>query len=101
MRAGRTAMRIHLLPTITLAVGLAAASAAFAQNHPPPPAVQDQPPAADRNPAPAGVDPAHQNSPQPGYKPEQNAKQEPGSRAATTSPEQNQVLVNGKLNVPG
>jgi hypothetical protein len=82
-------MRIHLLPTITLAVGLAAAGAAFAQDQP-----------AGKS-APPGVDPAHQNAPQPGSKPEQGGKQEPGSRAATTQPEQSPVLVDGKLNVPG
>jgi hypothetical protein len=84
-------MRTHL-PIITLALALMAGAAA---------AQGDQPPAPDRNPAPPGVDPAHQNSPQPGYKPEQNAKQEPGSRAATADPDDARVLVDGKLNVPG
>jgi len=82
-------MRIHLLPTITLAFGLAAAGAAFAQEQP-----------AGKS-APSGVDPAQQNSPQPGNKPEQNGAQEPGSRAQTAAPEQSPVLVNGRLNVPG
>jgi hypothetical protein len=61
---------------------------------------QDQA-APARNPAPAGVDPATQNSPQPGNKPEQNATQEPSSRAATAPAGDSGVLVNGALNVPG
>src|SRR5262245_46611414 len=88
------------LPAITLALALTA-GAAGAQQQPMAPAAQDQPPAPDRNPAPSGVDPAHQNAPQPGYKPEQNAKQEPSSRAPSAAPHEGGVLVDGKLNVPG
>lgn len=51
------------------------------------------------NPAPPGVDPARQNSPHPGNKPEQNAKQEPSSRASTAN--DTRVFVNGTLNVSG
>jgi len=69
-------MRIHLLPTITLAVGLTAAGAAFAQNP------NNQPGADQAKPAQAGA-------------------QEPGSQAPTVKPDQSPVLVDGKLNVPG
>ena len=69
-------MRIHLLPSITFAIGLVAAGAAFAQSP------KDQPGADQAKPAQAGT-------------------QEPGSQAPTAHPDQSPVLVDGKLNVPG
>jgi len=83
-------MRTHLLRTTFIAFALVAGTGlAVAQDKP------------ANNMAPPGVDPAQQNSPQPGNKAEENATQEPSSRAPTAKPEDNQVLVNGRLNVPG
>src|SRR5262249_27477468 len=87
---GGLKMRTHLLRTTFIAFALVAGTGlAVAQDKP------------ANNMAPPGVDPAQQNSPQPGNKAEENATQEPSSRAPTAKPEDNQVLVNGRLNVPG